>query len=179
MPRPRRCSSPCRGAADASPKAHEAQGAEASPRNSIYAFYYLWWTRRHWYNKFGDRYPYGARSLPAPGSMDPALCNPQVRYAGSQIVDIPREGLYDQDVRTTFDRHIAQAARAGLKGFLLSWQGTGRARQSPRSSGPNRRLDAMVARVERYNSSHRRNLHLGLAYEAFGRFDRPAVAAGK
>ena len=33
----------------------------------------------------------------------------------------------------------------------------------------------MVARVERYNSSHRRNLHLGLAYEAFGRFDRPAA----
>jgi hypothetical protein len=154
----------------AAPAGHRAQAA----RNSVYVYYYLWWTRQHWRAKLGRSYPYRSRSLPTPGSMDAGVCNPRVRFPGSEIVDIPREGLYDQDLPRTFDRHIAQAANAGLRGFLLSWQGTGRTRQSPSSSGHNRRLDSMVARVRAYNSSHGTRFRLGLAYEAFGRYDRPA-----
>jgi hypothetical protein len=106
--------------------------------------------------------------------MDSRLCSPRVRYSGSEIVDIPREGLYSQNVSRTFDRHIAEAAKAGLRGFVLSWQGTGRARQSPASSGFDRRLDRMVSRVSRYNRSHHAHFRLALAYEAFERFSRPA-----
>jgi hypothetical protein len=136
----------------------------------VYVHYYLWWTSGHWADKLGPAYPYG--SAPIPGSTDGQGCNPTVSFSGSQIVDVPAEGLYDQSQAATFDRHIDLAANAGLKGFLADWQGTGADGQSPSSSGYNSRFDLMVTRVDNYDAAHGSSFGLGLAYAAFGDYQR-------
>ena len=144
--------------------------------NAVYVHYYLWWSVQHWQDKLGAGYPYGASPAPAPGSMDSSGCNPQVRYPGSTIVDVPSEGLYNQDVASTFDLHIAEAVQAGLRGFLVSWQGTGATGQSPSSSSYNSRLDTLAARVNAYNLTHGADFGLGLAFASYGNYARPASA---
>ncbi|TMF40430.1 MAG: hypothetical protein E6I27_00450 [Chloroflexi bacterium] len=144
-----------------------------SAKQTVYVDYYLWWTTQHWHDKLGPRYQYA--SAPVPGSTDAQGCNPTVAYPGAQIVDVPAEGLYDQTRTATFARHIDLAARAGLKGFLADWQGTGSATQSPQSSGYNFRFDLMVNEVDSYNSSHRTSFGLGVAYDSFGDYNRPAA----
>ena len=143
-----------------------------SPSTTVYVHYYLWWTTRHWSDKLGPAYPYA--SAPVPGSIDGLGCNPKVDYSGSQIVDVPSEGLYDQTQGDTFSHHIALASQAGLKGFLADWQGTGYPVQSPLSSGYNSRLDLLVTSVDAYNAEHGSSFGLGLAYAAFGDYARPA-----
>lgn len=108
--------------------------------------------------------------------MDASGCNPRVGYPGATIIDVPSEGLYDQGSGATFDRHIADAAGAGITGFIASWQGTGAAGQLPSSSGYNARLDLLVSRVEAYNASHARPFRLALGLEAYGNYGRPASA---
>jgi hypothetical protein len=137
-------------------------------------FYYLWWTPRHWQEKLGPNYPYAANPAPAPGAMDAGGCNPRASYSGATIIDVPSGGLYDQGNGVTFDRHIAQAVGAHLTGFVVSWQGTGEAGQTPDSSGYNRRLDLLVSRVNAYNAAHGTSFRLALGLEAFGNYGRPA-----
>jgi hypothetical protein len=144
------------------------------PAATVYVHYYLWWTKQHWSDKLGPAYPYA--SAPIPGSIDGLGCNPTVDYSGSQIVDIPTEGLYDQTQSDTFLRHVTVASQAGVKGFLADWQGTGYPVQSPASSGYNSRLDIMVSAVDAYNAEHASSFGLGLAYAAFGDYSRPASA---
>ena len=164
--------SPKSSAVDSSPSPAPASSGGSGVPATVYVHYYLWWTSRHWVDKLGPAYPYG--SAPIPGSIDGLGCNPKVDYSGAQIVDVPAEGLYDQAQSTTFQRHIALAGRAGLKGFLADWQGTGYATQGPGSSGYNSRLDLLVTAVDAYNAQHGSSFGLGLAYASFGDYARPA-----
>ena len=148
-----------------------APGTSHGPA-TVYVHYYLWWTTQHWNDKLGAAYPYS--SAPLPGSMDGQGCNPSVSYSGAQIVDVPAEGLYDQTQAVTFERHVDLASKAGLKGFLADWQGTGSTTQGPTSSGYNSRFDLMVTTVDSYNAAHGANFGLGLAYASFGDYSRPA-----
>jgi hypothetical protein len=140
----------------------------------VYAHYYLWWTTRHWQDKLGPHYPYAASPPPLPGRLDAQGCNPQQLYPGTEIVDLPVEGLYDQEQPSTFDNHIDLAVDAGISGFLVSWQGTGAPGQTPASSGYDSRLDTLVSRVDSYNAAHGTRFGLGLAFAAFGDYARPA-----
>jgi hypothetical protein len=148
-------------------------GANGPP--VVYVHYYMWWTSQHWRDKLGPAYPFASASLPVPGSLDAQGCNPRAFYPGTQIVDLPTEGLYDQSQAVTFERHVDLASRAGLKGFLVSWQGTGSATQGPQSSGYDSRLDLLVTTVDSYNATHGTAFGLGLAFAAFGDYNRPAA----
>ena len=140
----------------------------------MYLHYYTWWTTSHWHDKLGPSYPYAVHPLPLPGSVDATGCSPTVHYSGATIVDLPSEGLYDQDQAATYDLHIAQAVAAGVTGFLVSWQGIGSADQTPTSSGYDARLQLLVERVDAFNASHPVPFRLGLAFAAFGDYSRPA-----
>ena len=165
---------PASSPAVASPAAPPSTAPQGGGAATVYVHYYLWWTAGHWQDKLGPRYPYA--SAPIPGSTDGQGCNPSVTYTGSQIVDVPSEGLYDQTDAATFERHVGQADGAGLKGFLADWQGTGRAGQTPTASGYNSRLDLLVRTVDAYDAAHQASFGLGLAYAAFGDYSRPAAA---
>jgi hypothetical protein len=159
-----------------SPSTTRAAAASPSPtpgaKAPVYLDYYLWWTTQHWHDKLGPNYPYA--TLPIPGTVDASGCNPRVYYKGSQIVDLPSEGLYDQAQGSTFDRHISLATAAGVSGFMASWEGTGASTQGTTSSGYNSRLDLLVSRVDAYDQAHPGGFGLGLAYDPFGNFNRPA-----
>jgi hypothetical protein len=141
---------------------------------AVYLHYYLWWTPEHWQQKLGPNYPYSAAPPPIPGTIGSDACNPRVNYAGSTIVDIPTEGLYDQNVAATLDLHIKLASDAGVRGFLADWMGTGAASQSPTSSADNARLDLLVHRVDAFNTGRANPFSLGLAFAALGNYQRPA-----
>lgn len=161
----------------AKPRASAAPAPRASRATNgapVYVHYYLWWTPQHWRDKLGSAYPIGANPLPLPGDMGPNGCTATVRYPGASIIDVPAEGLYDQGNPATFDRHIATAAAAGIRGFVVAWQGTGTAQQSPASSGYDARLDLLVKRVDAYNASHAQHFNLALGMSAFGDYRRPS-----
>ena len=144
---------------------------------NAYVHYYLWWTDRHWRDKLGVSYPYAANPLPLPGSTDASGCKQTARYAGATIVDLPAEGLYNQDLGATFDRHIAAAATAGVRGFVVSWMGDGTTIQSPTTSASfNPRLELLVTRVNAYNATHPRPFGLALGMSPYGNYSRPAIA---
>jgi hypothetical protein len=144
---------------------------------SAYIHYYLWWTDLHWHDKLGASYPYSATPLPLPGSTDASGCTQTVRYAGATIVDVPSEGLYNQNLAATFDRHIAAAAAAGVRGFVVSWIGNGTTTQSPTTSSSfNSRLDLLVSRVNAYNAAHATPFGLALGMSPYGNYSRPATA---
>jgi hypothetical protein len=143
--------------------------------NVVYLHYYMWWTQQHWHAKLGPSYPYSANPPPIPGRMDGSGCNPQVGYPKADIVDVPSEGLYNQDQPGTFNHHVELAAGAGVTGFLASWQGTGETTQNAQSSGYNTRLDALVKSVDAWNQAHPDHFFgLGLAFASFGDYGRPA-----
>ena len=147
----------------------------ARPLANVYVHYYLWWTDVHWHSKLGPSYPYGKIPPPRPGSISTVGCQPAVQFSGATIVDLPAEGLYDQELAATYDRHIAAAAAAGIRGFLASWKGSGQAIQDPGANGYDRRLELLVSRVNAYNSTHSRHFGLGLALAAFGDYNRSAA----
>ncbi len=142
----------------------------------VYVHYYLWWTPQHWSDKLGPSYPTNANPLPVPGTLGPDDCSASVKYSGATITDIPSDGLYDQNDPATFDRHIATAAAAGIRGFTVSWQGTGSATQDPSSSGYNQRLELLVSRVNAYNATHATRFNLALGLSAFGNYGRSSSA---
>ena len=156
-------------------KAPSPSPVTAKPLANVYVHYYLWWTALHWRSKLGPSYPYGKTPPPRPGSISSVGCQPTVQFSGATIVDLPTEGLYDQDIAATYDRHIAIAAAAGIRGFLASWKGRGLASQDPGAGGYDQRLELLVARVNAYNSTHSRHFGLGLALAAFGDYNRSAT----
>jgi hypothetical protein len=158
----------------AAPAAAPARAPSETPSRSLYVHYYMWWTGRHWREKLGPQYPLAAAPAPPPGRLDAQGCNPQPLFGGTEIVDLPAEGQYDQEQPSTFDHHIDLAVRAGIAGFLVSWRGTGARDQRPLSSGYNSRLDLLVSRVDSYNTTHKTNFRLDLAFAAFGDYGRPA-----
>ncbi|MHB8613493.1 MAG: glycoside hydrolase family 71/99 protein, partial [Candidatus Dormibacteraceae bacterium] len=141
--------------------------------------YYIWWTASHWRDKLGPSYPTTSSPLPLPGSIGSDGCNPHPGYAGATIVDIPSEGLYDQNLAATFDRHIQLASDAGVRGFLVDWIGLGTADQTPSSSNENARLDMLISRVDLFNAHRSHPFLLGLAFAARGDYQRlPADVVG-
>jgi len=103
-------------------------------------------------------------------------CGTGASFPGDSILDLPSEGLYDQTSEATFDHHIDLAVKSSITGFLVDWQGTGQPGQSPSSSGYDSRLDLMVHATDTYNRSHGKHFSLGLAFAAFGNYNRPASA---
>jgi hypothetical protein len=149
----------------------------SSAAANAYVHYYLWWTNLHWHDKLGALYPYGSNPPPLPGTTDASGCNPSVHYSGATIVDLPAEGMYNQDLGSTFDRHIAAAAAAGVRGFVVSWIGDGTTNQSPVSSANfNSRLELLVNRVSAYNAAHARPFGLALGMSPYGNYSRAATA---
>jgi hypothetical protein len=142
----------------------------------VYLHYYIWWTATHWRDKVGPDYPVNASPLPLPGSIDSEGCNPRVNYRNATIVDIPSEGLYDQNVPASFDTHIKLASDAGVRGFLADWMGTGSVSQTPSSSDENARFDKLVSRVDAFNATSPYAFGLGLAFAARGDYNRPAAS---
>src|ERR1700737_830541 len=149
-----------------------AAGAAANS----YIHYYLWWSTQHWHDKLGSAYPYGANPLPQPGSTDATSCNPKISYPGATIVDLPSEGLYNQDLASTYDLHIATAAAAGVRGFVVSWIGDGTANQDASSANFSTRLAMLTSRVHLYNGTHARPFGLALGMSPYGNYSRPASA---
>ena len=37
---------------------------QAATSKPVYAYYYLWWSTKHWQDKLGPNYPYSASPLP-------------------------------------------------------------------------------------------------------------------
>jgi hypothetical protein len=105
----------------------------------VYAYYYLWWSRRHWFDKLGPDFPYSRDPWPLPATLDESGCNPQNLYEGNQLIDAP-EALYGQDDPGVIERHVRQAASAGIAGFVVNWRGTGEPDQDAESISYSRRL---------------------------------------
>ncbi len=140
----------------------------------VYLHYYLWWTPQHWRDRLGPSYPYAGSPPAVPGTLGADACHAAVSYPGASIVDVPSAGLADQSDPRTLDRDIATAAGAGVRGFVVSWQGTGAPNQGPTSSGYDARLDLLVSRVNAYNAAHTRPFTLALGMSAYGNYARPA-----
>jgi hypothetical protein len=117
-----------------------------------------------------------AAAPPLPGAVAANGCGTGASFPGDSILDLPSEGLYDQTSEATFDHHIDLAVKSSITGFLVDWQGTGQPGQSPSSSGYDSRLDLMVHATDTYNRSHGTHFSLGLAFAAFGNYNRPASA---
>jgi hypothetical protein len=149
-------------------------GRAAKP--PVYLHYYLWWTPQHWRDRLGPSYPMTAAPLPLPGTLGADGCHASVHYPGARIVDVPSEGLYNQNDPATFDHHIAVAAAAGVTGFAVAWQGTGIPTQTPASSPYDTRLDLLVHRVDAYDATHAVPFRLALDMSAFGNYHRSSAA---
>jgi Glycosyl hydrolase family 71. len=102
---------------------------KAAPQSSttssrVYAYYYLWWSKKHWQDQLGSSYPYTVSPLPLPASTDTNGCGPASRYTGNHLLDVPAQ-LYGQDDPGVIERDIRSAKGAGLSGFWLNWKGDG------------------------------------------------------
>ena len=159
------------GTALSSPPSVAATGATATSRataaHRMFAYYYLWWSTRHWHDKLGSNYPYGASPLPLPATLDSSGCQPTSKFAGNHLLDAPAS-LWTQDDAATIERDVRNAIRAGLAGFTVDWVGTGSRAQTPRSSSYNRRLATLVRVVNRVRSEGKR-FSLWVSYESSAR----------
>ena len=108
-------------------------GATPSPQTvqspKVYAYYYLWWSAKHWKDKLGPNYPYSSSPLPLPAVTDADGCAPTSNYTGNQLIDIPA-ALYSQDDPGAIENDIRTAKNAGLRGFWLNWTGNGTTTQT-------------------------------------------------
>ena len=163
------------GASPSAPATVAPLPSSSVPKTVVYLYYYMWWTPEHWLQKLGAQYPSGSEHLPLPGRTNAQGCNPTTNFSGASIVDVPQQGLYNQDQASSYEIQIEEAVQAGVTGFLASWQGTGTDHQSTKSSGYDRRLALLVQAVDSYNASHpTAPFYLGLAFSAFGDYTRPA-----
>src|SRR5512147_2952039 len=103
--------------------------ASATSSKPVYAYYYLWWSTRHWQDKLGSNYPYNASPLPLPAKTDADGCNPVSNYAGNQLLDVPA-ALESQDTPGVIENDIRTAKSAGIGGFWLNWVGDGTTTQT-------------------------------------------------
>ncbi len=133
----------------------------------LFAHYYLWWAAPHWRSKVGPAYPLKARPAPLPATLDADGCRATPNYQGDTLVDVPTSppGLYSQDDPSIFARQIAEAAGAGIDGFVVSWSGTGARNQVESSRDFNHRLDLLVKAVDAYNSHATKRFSLMLGYQ--------------
>ncbi|HKG54643.1 MAG TPA: endo-1,3-alpha-glucanase family glycosylhydrolase, partial [Anaerolineales bacterium] len=129
---------------------HKVEAAPQSvpTRPRVYAYYYLWWSRRHWQDQLGSAYPMTVSPLPLPASTDTNGCAAASRYAGNHLIDVPAQ-LYGQDDPGVIERDIRSAKSAGLTGFWLNWKGNGTLTQTLTSNTYTPRL------AEAFSASNR------------------------
>jgi hypothetical protein len=131
---------------------HDAAASDTAAPPRIFAYYYLWWSARHWRDKLGSAYPYDASPLPLPAKEDDYTgCNPVSLYAGNQLTDVP-QSLYTQDDPSVVEAAVRSAAAAGLSGFIVNWRGDGTATQTLTSGTYNQRLQAVFDAVHEVNA---------------------------
>ncbi|HET9912472.1 MAG TPA: endo-1,3-alpha-glucanase family glycosylhydrolase [Anaerolineales bacterium] len=111
----------------------------AASNKPVYAYYYLWWSTKHWQDTLGPNYPYNVSPLPLPAKTDADGCNPVSNYAGNQLLDVPTR-LVSQDEPGAIEEDIRLAKNAGLTGFWLNWSGDGTTSQTRTSVSYTRRL---------------------------------------
>src|SRR5215213_1071720 len=112
---------------------------QTSAKPPVYAYYYLWWSNKHWHDKLGPNYPYTASQLPLPAVTDADGCNAVSNYAGNQLLDVPTT-LVNQDDAGAIENDILTAKNAGITGFWLNWTGDGTPAQTHTSVTYTRRL---------------------------------------
>lgn len=134
------------------------------PVAPAYAYYYLWWSTKHWHDKLGSAFPYGAKPLPLPATLAPSGCPPRSRYPGNQLTDVPA-ALFTQDDAAVIERDVRLAASSGLSGFLVNWKGTGQPGQTTQDSTYSRRLATMATAVRRVQADGIQ-FHLWLSLKA-------------
>ena len=141
------------GAAGASARAVGAKQGAASGgvAKRMFAYYYLWWSTKHWHDRLGSSYPYTANPLPLPATLDADGCSPVSLFPGNKLTDVPPT-LVSQDDPGAIERDVRTAAAAGLAGFIVNWSGTGTADQTATSVTYSRRLDAVFAAVRKVNA---------------------------
>jgi hypothetical protein len=98
----------------------EAEAAAVPKR----AYYYLWWSLDHWHDKLGPNFPYKESPLPLPATLNSIGCHARSRFARNRLTDVPH-ALYGQDQHGVIERHVRQATKAGLDGFIANWRGAG------------------------------------------------------
>lgn len=127
-------------------------GSAVSGHPRVFAYYYLWWSRRHWQSSLGSQYPYTASPLPLPAQLDQDGCNPTQLYPGVTVTDVPNR-LYGQDDPGVIEQDVRAAAGAGLTGFAVNWIGTGADTQTLNGNQYTPRLQAVVDAVHTVNRS--------------------------
>ena len=116
----------------------------------MFAYYYLWWSNRHWHDKLGAAYPYDRNPLPLPATLDANGCGAVSLYTGNQLADVPA-ALLDQDAPGVLEQDVRNAAQY-LSGFIVDWIGTGDAAQTTTSISYSRRLESLVGVVHKLNA---------------------------
>ena len=122
----------------------QAGASQAVTGKPVYAYYYLWWSTRHWKDKLGPNFPYSASPLPLPARTDADGCNAVSDYAGNQLIDVPTR-LVSQDEPGAIESDIRTAKGAGITGFWLNWVGDGTTSQTRTSVTYTRRLSEAFA----------------------------------
>lgn len=117
----------------------EAIRSQPAASRPVYAYYYLWWSTKHWQDKLGANYPYNSSPAPLPATTDADGCNAVSRYAGNQLLDVPTR-LISQDEPGAIENDIRTAKNAGITGFWLNWSGDGTTSQTRTSVSYTRRL---------------------------------------
>lgn len=119
----------------------------------VYAVYYLWWSQKHWHDKLGSAYPYAQSPLPLPATLGANGCSPVSRYSGNHLVDVPTSiASYNQDNPAVVEQDVRNAARAGIRGFLANWAGTGDPNQTVTSVTYTKRLQYLVDATNKVNA---------------------------
>jgi hypothetical protein len=144
-----------------------APQAATAPERSFYAYYYMWWGDSHWRDRLGSGYPYDG-NWPFPGQLGSNGCIASANYPGSLLTDVPETGAYDQLTSNIMVTHVHQAASAGLKGFLLGWQGGGKAEQTPDDSGMSQRLERMTQAIAEQNRTTGSQFRYIMDYQTSG-----------
>ncbi len=130
----------------------ESGARQVSSSKPIFAYYYLWWSRKHWLDRLGPNYPAGATPSPLPASLDAGGCSAVSLYPGNKLTDVSQGLAYDQNNPAVIERDVRQAAAAKLAGFAVNWNGTGTSTQTPTSNSNNKRLQWMFDAVHKVNA---------------------------
>jgi hypothetical protein len=122
--------------------------AAAVPAKPVFAMYYLWWSQKHWKDKLGSSYPYAQSPLPLRATLDANGCDPKSLTSGNHLIDVPKSlDAYDQDNPAVIERDVRTAAKAGIRGFIANWIGTGDPNQTVSSISYSKRLQYLVDAV--------------------------------